>query len=73
VNRVTTELAAFFETLDRWDSEDVDLLMSRFNAMRRRRPSSIGRLAPFGVVRGLGALGVWGCGGQAARPSALFT
>lgn len=68
-----SSIAAFFETLDKWDSEDVDLLMWRFNAMRRRRPFSIGRLASFGVVRGLGALGVWGCGGQAARSSSLFT
>ena len=66
-------VTAFFETLDKWESEDVDLLMWRFNVMQRRRPSSIGRPAPFRCVLVLGALGVWGCGGQAARPSSLFT
>lgn len=65
------ELTAFFETLDRWDSEDAEMFLVMLR--RRGRPSPIGRLARFGCVRGLGALGVWGCGGRAARPSSLFT
>jgi hypothetical protein len=64
-------LAAFFEKLDQWDqAEDAELFLVMM--LRRQRPSSLGRLAPFGCVPGLGALGVWGCGGPGKRPS-LFT
>lgn len=59
---------AFFETLNKWDSEDAEIL---FAIMLRRRRSPLGRLATFGCVPGLGALGVWGRGGRDS--DSLFT
>jgi hypothetical protein len=69
VRNTLPELAAFFDTLEKWDSEDAELFLVIL--LRRGRPSSIGRLARFGCVRGLGALGVWGRGGQVS--GSLFT
>lgn len=67
------KVTAFFDVLAGWQAEeDADSFMARFNVILRQRPSSIGRLAGFGCVRGLGALGVWGCGGPGKLPS-LFT
>ncbi|MCI0453175.1 MAG: hypothetical protein L0Z51_12460 [Candidatus Latescibacteria bacterium] len=60
------ELAAFFETLGKWDSEDAELFLAQV-MWRRNRRSPVGQLARFGCVRGLGALGVWGCGGREVR------
>ena len=66
-----TELTAFFDALQKWcEAEDAKLFFAQM--MLRRRPSPIGRLAPFGCVNGLGALGAWGCGGG-GNGSSLFT
>jgi hypothetical protein len=72
VKTAVIELTAFFETLEKWYSEDADVFLAQM-MWRRNRRSPVGRLAGFGCVRGLGSLGVWGCGGQAARSSSLFT
>lgn len=66
------ELAAFFGTLEKWrETEGAELFFAQM-MWRRRGPSALGALAPYGRIKALGALGVWGCGGGDDDP-ALFT